>query len=155
MLIQLRAAETRDALPVAQLLIATREVFMPYAPLAHTNDEVRDWVRRVLIPTGGVVVATSEENVVGVMATDREGNVAWITQMAVMPSLVNQTIGSQLLHFALQTMDRPIRLYTFQANHGARRFYERFGFRPIRFTDGQDNEERCPDVLYELGSSAE
>ena len=44
----------------------------------------------------------------------------------------------------------PIRLYTFQTNAGARRFYERYGFRAIRFTDGRANEEHCPDVLYEL-----
>ncbi len=30
----------------------------------------------------------------------------------------------------------------------ARRFYEARGFRPVRFTDGADNEERWPDVRY-------
>jgi hypothetical protein len=41
-------------------------------------------------------------------------------------------------------------LWCFQRNTRARRFYERRGFAPIRFTDGSANEERCPDVLYEL-----
>jgi hypothetical protein len=31
-------------------------------------------------------------------------------------------------------------------------FYERHGFRAIAFSDGSANEERCPDVLYELAS---
>ena len=41
----------------------------------------------------------------------------------------------------------------FQANSGARRFYERRGFVAVEFTDGESNEERCPDVLYELAAT--
>ena len=57
-----------------------------------------------------------------------------------------------LLAHAMRTLELPIRLYTFQANVGARRFYERHGFVAIEFTDGHANEERCPDVLYELSA---
>ena len=39
-----------------------------------------------------------------------------------------------------------LELWTFVANTGARRFYEREGFRELRRTDG-DNEEGLPDVL--------
>lgn len=74
----------------------------------------------------------------------------WINQMWVTPSLVGKGIGSNLLRHALTVLEPPIRLYTFQANSGARRFYERYGFQAIEFTDGQSNEERCPDVLFEL-----
>ena len=42
-----------------------------------------------------------------------------------------------------------LRLYTFQSNEGARRFYERHGFAAVAFGDGSDNEEREPDVRYE------
>lgn len=84
------------------------------------------------------------------MTTARKGQVSWITQMAVDPSLVGQGIGSLLLAHAMRTLELPIRLYTFQANAGARRFYERHGFTAIEFTDGQANEERCPDVLFEM-----
>lgn len=42
-----------------------------------------------------------------------------------------------------------IRLRTFQENHGARRFYERHGFKKLEFADGSGNEEQCPDMLYE------
>lgn len=37
--------------------------------------------------------------------------------------------------------------WTFAANAGARRFYERHGFVAIAVTDG-DNEEGAPDVRY-------
>ena len=70
--------------------------------------------------------------------------------MAVDPTLVGNGIGSTLLAFAMAEFPKPIHLYTFQANVGARRFYERHGFVAIEFTEGQDNEELCPDVLYAL-----
>ncbi len=41
------------------------------------------------------------------------------------------------------------RLWVFQKNEGARRFYERHGFRLVELTDGSRNEEREPDALYE------
>ena len=41
------------------------------------------------------------------------------------------------------------RLWVFQANTGARRFYERDGCTLVKLTDGADNEEREPDALYE------
>jgi GNAT superfamily N-acetyltransferase len=41
-----------------------------------------------------------------------------------------------------------LRLWTFQKNEGARRFYERHGFDVVEMTDGAGNEEHEPDVLY-------
>ncbi len=41
-----------------------------------------------------------------------------------------------------------LKLWTFQANEDARRFYIREGFREVRMTDG-DNEEGLPDVMLE------
>ena len=41
------------------------------------------------------------------------------------------------------------RLWVFQGNEGARRFYERQGLRLVELTDGSANEEREPDALYE------
>jgi GNAT superfamily N-acetyltransferase len=147
---QLRTATAADASGVADLLIQTRSEFMPYAPSIHPEDEVREWVASCLVPTGGVTVAELDGVVVGTMATSTEGGVSWITQMAVAPALVGRGIGSALLGHAISTLELPIRLFTFQENAGARRFYERNGFEPIEFSDGWDNEEHCPDVLYEL-----
>lgn len=121
---------------------------MPYAPSPHADDEVRAWVAGELLPGGGVTVATIDQAVVAAMALDASRG-GWIHQMAVDPRWVGQGIGSVLLRHALETLPRPVRLYTFQANTGARRFYERHGFVAVRFTDGRENEEQCPDVLYE------
>lgn len=145
----LRPATAADAAAVATLLTNTRRRFMPYAPSAHTDDEVRAWVAGHLLPGGGVTVATLGGQVVGTMATEVGAGLGWITQMAVDPERVGQGIGTRLLLHGLRALPRPVQLYTFQANTGARRFYERHGFRAIRFADGHDNEEHCPDVLYQ------
>ena len=149
----LRPAGGHDAPRVAQLLIDTRSKFMPYAPSAHSDDEVREWVATTLVPGGSVIVAEVHGRVLGAMATALDSGCAWIRQMAVDPGVVGRGLGSTLLVHALTTLPRPIRLYTFQANSGARRFYERHGFAAVQFTDGRGNEEHCPDVLYELGAA--
>lgn len=148
--IQLRSATNSDAQCVADILLASRATFLPYAPSPHTEVENRAWVREVLLPAGGVTLACNGEQICGVLAVSQAEGVSWIDQLYLDPKLVGQGIGNILLQHALQTLARPIRLYTFQANTGARRFYERNGFRVLEMTDGQGNEEQCPDVLYEL-----
>ena len=96
------------------------------------------------------MVAEIHGSVVAAIHVEQKGATSWITQMAVDPQFVGKGIGSLLLAHAMRTMPLPIRLYTFQANLGARRFYSRHGFVAIEFGDGPANEERCPDVLYEL-----
>jgi ribosomal protein S18 acetylase RimI-like enzyme len=123
---------------------------MPYAQSAHSDGEIRDWVANHLVPSDGVTVAELQGTVVGIMATEQAQMRRWVTQMAVDAALVGQGIGSLLLAHAMRTLTPPIRLYTFQANTRARRFYQRHGFEAIELTDGQANEERCPDVLYEF-----
>ncbi|OWQ46344.1 hypothetical protein CDL60_16225 [Roseateles noduli] len=150
MTIELRPAIDADALDVATVLMASRDVYLPFAPMAHTGAEVRAWVREVLLPAGNVTVACEDARIVGVLATSIEGGIAWIEQLYLMPGWTGRGIGARLLAHALASLRRPIRLYTFQANEGARAFYERHGFVAIAFTDGAGNEERCPDVLYEL-----
>ena len=112
------------------------------------------WVAEHLIPTCDVSVAVVDHTIVGMMALLDAGTVRWIAQFYLLPDAVNQGIGTRLLQQALRELEPPIRLYTFQENTDARRFYERHGFRAIVFGDGSGNEEGCPDVLYEwLGTA--
>ena len=46
-------------------------------------------------------------------------------------------------------------LWTFQQNARARRFYAKHGFVAVVETDGLDNEEKLPDVLYRWRRDAE
>ena len=147
-----RSARETDAADVVRVLRASRLLFLPYAPPAHSAAQTLDWVLESLIPSGGVTVATLDEYVVGVLAVSHADGASWIDQLYVDPEYCRRGVGSQLLSAALSSLPRPIRLYTFQQNGDARRFYERHGFLPIQWSDGSGNDEGCPDVLYELGT---
>jgi ribosomal protein S18 acetylase RimI-like enzyme len=152
-----RPATDTDAEGVASVLLASRKAFVAFAPLAHADDDVRAWVANVLIPGGGVSVAvagSSNERVVGMMAVSQQDGVVWLDQLYLHPSVVGRGIGTRFIELAMQSFGGPIRLYAFQENAGARRFYERHGFRAIAFSDGSHNEEHCPDVLYEWAAPA-
>jgi ribosomal protein S18 acetylase RimI-like enzyme len=70
-----------------------------------------------------------------------------VEQLYLDPTRTGRGVGSRLLEEA--TADLPVvKLHCFQANAGARRFYERHGFRPEAFGDGSNNEERLPDIRY-------
>ncbi|WP_211193911.1 GNAT family N-acetyltransferase [Pyxidicoccus fallax] len=71
----------------------------------------------------------------------------WLDQLYVLPAHQGSGIGSTLLGIATQRHPR-LQLWTFQRNEGARAFYERHGFVAVRFTDGSENDEKEPDVLY-------
>ncbi len=146
----LRAAVASDAEPVAEVLIESRRVFLPFAPSVHSDAEVRQWVSDVLLPSTEITVAVISGVVVGVIAVSMKEGRGWIEQLYIHPTYVGQGIGSKLLARAIATKRSPMSLYTFQQNLRSRRFYERHGFIAAGFTDGGANEERCADVLYEL-----
>lgn len=148
--IKYRPATAEDAAEVAQVYLASHKKYVSCAPLAHTDIEVRRWIKTFLIPTGGVEVAILQGEILGMCATSHDGKYGWINQLYLRPDSVGSGIGAVMLERALTKLDRPVRLYTFQENEGARRFYERHGFKAIEFGDGSGNEEGAPDVLYEL-----
>jgi RimJ/RimL family protein N-acetyltransferase len=143
-----------DAAAVAELLIVSRRVLMPFVTWAHSDDELRGWVAEQLVPSGGVTLALAHGRVVGVLALSTQADAHWIDQLYVHPAQAACGVGATLLAHALawaaaHDAALPVRLYTFQANAHAREFYERHGFVAVALSDGVANEERCPDVLYE------
>lgn len=83
------------------------------------------------------------------MILEKEQNIGWIEQLYLAPSSVGMGVGSLLVNKTKQTLGSPIRLCTFQQNTNAQRFYEQHGFRIIELRDGSENEEGCPDAVYE------
>jgi GNAT superfamily N-acetyltransferase len=147
---RLRPANPADATAVADVYLASRKAFLPYAPLAHDDVEVRRWIAGTLLATDGVCVAEEDGHIVGMLAISTDADGGWVDHLYLAPDAVRRGIGAALLHHALARLPRPVRLYTFAANQGARRFYERHGFTVVRFGDGSDNQEGQPDVLYQL-----
>jgi GNAT superfamily N-acetyltransferase len=147
--LQIRGARPADALRVARCYLASRRMLVDYAPLPHTDADVITWVKDVLLPGGGVTLALESASVVGFIALAQRDGATWIDQLYVHPARMRRGIGSTLLHLALSHRPGPVRLYTFEPNRGARRFYECHGFAALGFGDGSGNESGCPDVLYE------
>jgi RimJ/RimL family protein N-acetyltransferase len=150
-----RLATAADAGRVARMFVDTQVrhlAFLPPPPLEKIVPMMRDEV----LPAGRTWVLEapgSGELLAMLTLSSPEDEVLWIRHLYVAAGEVGGGLGSELLAFALapeQRCGRVVRLWTFQANAGARRFYERQGFVPVRFTDGRDNIERCPDALYEL-----
>ncbi|MER9526486.1 GNAT family N-acetyltransferase [Mesorhizobium sp. M0292] len=90
-----------------------------------------------------VTVAEAGTGIVGFIALSGD----WVEQLYLDPAWTGQGIGSRLLVQATAAL-RIVKLHCFQANTGARRFYERHGFRPEVFGEGTTNEEGLPDILY-------
>lgn len=95
-----------------------------------------------------VFVATENDAVIAMMAISEDGEGGWIDHLYVAPEHVGGGVGSMLVKRALESLRAPVRLYTFQSNERARRFYEARGFQVAALGDGSGNELGVPDVLY-------
>ena len=148
--VETRAARPEDASAIADLYWRTRQAAVPsIPPPVHPRESVTRWIREVVLPQRHVWVATEGTTgaIVGMLVIEDPD---WIHQLYVDPTAQDRGIGTLLLQRALEHTHGPARLWCFQANTAARRFYERHGFVPTVTTKG-DNEEGAPDVLYVRG----
>jgi GNAT superfamily N-acetyltransferase len=139
----IRRARPDDADAVAALF---RRSFggLTFLPTLHTPGEDREFFGRV-VRDQEVWVADDGERITGFAALGHD----MLDHLYVDPDRQGEGIGTALLAHAKDRRPDGLRLWTFQQNEGARRFYERHGFRAVEFTDGAGNEEKEPDVLYE------
>jgi putative acetyltransferase len=147
--IELRRADARDSSQVAELFRLTRTESLPHLPVLHTPEEDRSFFEERVFRDCDVWVAEREGLIVGFCAF-RDG---WIDHLYVHPAHHDQGLGSALLGKAMETYPA-LKLWVFQQNVRARRFYDARGFALVETTDGQNNEEREPDALYSWSSDA-
>jgi GNAT superfamily N-acetyltransferase len=140
----LRRAIAEDAQAIAIVHRSAMRVSLNFLPELHTADQDLWYFEQKFLPANQVWLAEADGRVVGYLGFDAD----WINHLYILPDFQGQGIGPGLL--AKATADgRSRRLWTFQQNARARKFYEDRGFVAIEFTDGAGNEEKTPDVLYQ------
>ncbi|MCA7970791.1 GNAT family N-acetyltransferase [Burkholderia sp. AU39826] len=77
--------------------LASRDTLASYAPLAHAEAAVRDWVANMLVPSGNVTVAVNDGHIIGMAAHAVTDGVTWLEQLYVCPEFKRQGIGTALL----------------------------------------------------------
>lgn len=146
--VTIRRAGPADADAVSALYLRARRVAAARGsipPPGHTDEEVARWIMYLVIPRRDCWVAERRGgDAAGILVLDGE----WIEQLYVDPDLTGRGIGTALLDLAKRERPQRLRLWTFAANAGAQRFYERHGFTEVERTTGDRNEERAPDIQY-------
>lgn len=139
----IRRGQAEDAEAVARLFRSVRRACLPYLPDLHTPEEDLGFFRNRVFAECEVWLAQAG-TIDGFIAFRR----GWVDHLYVRPECQGQGLGRALLALAIDR-GAPLRLWVFQRNAAAIRFYQARGFREIERTDGSRNEEREPDVLME------
>ena len=142
--LRIRPAEREDADPIARLFLVSKAT-LTFLPNIHTDEETSYFIANIVLRDQEVHVAETNGEISGFLAMHGD----MVEHLYVRPDLLRRGIGSALLQRAKERMPSGFRLWVFQENVPARRFYERHGLRLIEQTDGSRNEERTPDALYE------
>ncbi len=143
--VQIRAARREDASPIARVFLASFGT-LTFLPKLHTDEEAFGFIANTVMAEQEVMVAEMSSEIAGFLAM---GNGVFVEHLYVHPDYQRRGIGGRLLQGAQARMPDGFRLWVFQENVDARRFYERRGLRVIELTDGAGNEEHTPDALYE------
>jgi len=140
----IRRALPEDADAIAETFIASLET-LTFLPTLHTHDEHRRFINEVVPRDHEIWVAEDEGRAVGFAAIGE----STLGHIYVHPDFHGRGLGTALLEQTKALRPSGFTLWTFPANEGACRFYDRHGLRPIEYGDGSGNEEGVPDVRYE------
>jgi ribosomal protein S18 acetylase RimI-like enzyme len=148
--VELRPARVDEKDALARLFQRARRgwEFVPPVP-----DEVLPKIARELFERHDEVwLAEEDGRLLGFLAIRRSRRNGWevLEKLYVDPDAQNRGVGSALLDQAKALRPHGFVLWVFQENTGARRLYERHGFRvaALRFGSAADNMEGEPDALY-------
>ena len=145
-----RRARMEEAAEIVGVWLRSRMASVPeIPPPVHSADEVHSWFQDVVLPSLEVWVADEGGAVIGLLVIEDE----WVDQLYVAPGHTGEGIGSRLIVVAKQQRPSGLKLWSFEANVRARRFYEGHGFVATGSTPG-DNEEGAPDVRFEWSPCA-
>jgi ribosomal protein S18 acetylase RimI-like enzyme len=130
-----------DAAEISQILedwaASNREI-----PLVHNVEERADYGRWLLEHTR-VTMIHNNSGVVGFLALEKH----IIQGLYIKKDFQGFGFGQAAIKFAQKQFEE-LRLWVFQSNIGAQKFYQRLGFQIVEKSDGEDNDYRLPDVFY-------
>ena len=134
-------ASDEDAIEISQILedwaASNCEI-----PLVHNVEERADYGRWLLEHTSVTMIHNSS-GVVGFLALEKH----IIQALYIKKDFQGFGFGQAAIKFA-QKQFKELRLWVFQSNIGAQKFYQRLGFQIVEKSDGEDNDYRLPDVFY-------
>ena len=138
-----RAAVANDVDAIAWIFSRSLRL-LTLLPELHTDEEDRWFIANIILKECEVTVAEHNKSIISFLARQDEE----IRLLYTQPDFIGRGAGSLLLDAAKRAGIAALELWCFQSNVRARQFYEARGFRPIKFTDGQHNEEKTPDIRY-------
>ena len=111
-------------------------------PLVHNVEERADYGRWLLEHTNVTMIHNSS-GVVGFLALEKH----IIQGLYIKKDFQGFGFGQAAIKFAQKQFEE-LRLWVFQSNIGAQKFYQRLGFQIVEKSDGEDNDYRLPDIFY-------
>ncbi len=128
---------------------------MPSLPDLHTREDDRRFLRETVAERGGLGLPRRRAGPVGFVALGSREGAVYLQHSTSLPDASGPRLRERADRTTRRSGDREgFRLWVFQRNEGARRFYERHDLRLVELTDGAGNEEREPDALYEWAPEA-
>ena len=150
--IKIRALEESDVEETVRMWRRSREGVQPEleARLGYSPADDLRFFTSVLQSECGIWLAVEGERPVGLLAMKGDS----IEQLYIEPTEQQKGIGTRLVAFAKHRSADRLELHTHQTNTGARRFYEKCGFRAIEFGVSPPPESE-PDIRYEWKRQSE
>ena len=111
-------------------------------PLVHNVEERADYGCWLLEHTSVTMIHNSS-GVVGFLALEKH----IIQGLYIKKDFQGFGFGQAAIKFAQKQFEE-LRLWVFQSNIGAQKFYQRLGFQIVEKSDGEDNDYRLPDIFY-------
>jgi GNAT superfamily N-acetyltransferase len=140
----IRQARLEDADSIARIFCDSRAEAMPWLPVLHPPEDVRDFYAGRLLDDELYVLERDGEVLGWALLAGDE-----LDGFYIAPEAQRQGVGAELFrHVQILRPDR-FGFWVFRDNDRARRFYESHGARCLYETDGATNEEGVPDARYE------
>ena len=139
--VQLVKGVASDAAEISQVLEDWAEAtsWLPTVDSAIERANYGLW----LLEHTQVTILRYNSQFVGFLAL--EGNI--VQSLYIKAAFQRLGFGQAAINYA-QEQYNELKLWVFQANTDAQKFYQKLGFEALDTTDGQDNDYGLPDIFY-------